>query len=186
MKLSRALTALALCGCAFVLNAEPVSFTDLAKHLQYRTVKWASPNRVLYTEAEHDGGWDTPIPTGELYAVNADGGGQEMLYGYRKTGMETGTLVQHVTAENGSAQFLSRMAGDPDHVLVEITDWEASGNLGNFTTVYKMDVRDGRKVKGRRSRRQSQGLHAPDRQRSMGAAVAGQRRSRLAARLQPR
>ena len=193
MKLSRALTALALCGCAFVLNAEPVSFTDLAKHLQYRTVKispdgthlaatsvlkdgqtvlslfdlvnkkganiaprqdedvldfwWASPNRVLYTEAEHDGGWDVPIATGELYAVNADGGAQEMLYGYRKTGMETGTLVQHVTAENGSAQFLSRIAGDPDHVLVEITDWEASGNLGNFTTVYKMDVRDGRKVK---------------------------------------
>jgi len=193
MKLSRALTALALCGCAFVLNAEPVSFTDLAKHLQYRTVKispdgthlaatsvlkdgqtvlslfdlvnkkganiaprqdedvldfwWASPNRVLYTEAEHDGSWDVPIATGELYAVNADGGAQEMLYGYRKTGMETGTLVQHVTAENGSAQFLSRIAGDPDHVLVEITDWEASGNLGNFTTVYKMDVRDGRKAK---------------------------------------
>src|SRR5690242_3161490 len=193
MKLSRALTALALCGCAFALNAEPVSFTDLAKHLQYKTVKispdgthlaaisvlkdgqtvlslidlvshkganvaprqdedvldfwWASPNRVLYTEAEHDGGWDAPIATGELYAVNADGGGQEMLYGYRKTGMRTGTLVQHATAEYGSAQFLSRIAGDPDHVLVEITDWEASGDLGNLTAVYKMDVRDGRKVK---------------------------------------
>ena len=193
MKLSRALTALALCGCAFALNAEPVSFTDLAKHLQYKTVKispdgthlaaisvlkdgqtvlslidlvshkganvaprqdedvldfwWASPNRVLYTEAEHDGGWDTPIATGELYAVNADGGAQDMLYGYRKTGMETGTLVQHATAEYGSAQFLSRIAGDPDHVLVAITNWEASGNLGDFTAVYKMDVRDGRKVK---------------------------------------
>lgn len=193
MKLSRALLALALCGCAFASVADPVPFTDLAKHLQYKQVKispdgthlaaisvlkdgqtvlslidlvnhkganvaprqdedvqdfwWASPDRVLYTEAEHDGGWDTPIATGELYAVNADGGGQEMLYGYRKIGMETGTLTQHATAENGQATFLSRIAGDPDHVLVEITNWEASGDLGALTAVYKMDVRDGRKVK---------------------------------------
>jgi len=193
MKLSRVLVALTLCGCAFALNAETVSFSDLAKHLQYKMVKispdgthlaatsvlkdgqtvlsifdlvnkkganvlprqdedvldfwWASPNRVLYTEAEHDGGWDAPIATGELYAVNADGGAQEMLYGYRKVGMTTGTLTQHATAENGSAQFLSRIAGDPDHVLVEITDWEASGSLGNLTAVWKMDVRDGRKTK---------------------------------------
>jgi dipeptidyl aminopeptidase/acylaminoacyl peptidase len=193
MKLSRALVAVALCGCAFALNAAPVSFTDLAKHLQYRMVKispdgthlaatsvtkdgqtvlslidlvnkkganvfprqnedvlnfwWVSPDRVLYTEAEHDGGWDTPIATGELYAVNADGNGQDMLYGYRKTGMSTGSHIQHATAENGSAQFLSRIAGDPDHVLVEITDWAASGSLGAFTVVYEMDVRDGRKTK---------------------------------------
>ena len=108
---------------------------------------WASPTRVLYTEAEHDGGWDTPLATGELYAVNADGSGADMLYGYRKSGMDTGTHIQQVTAEYGSAQFLSRIAGDPDHVLVAITDWEASGSAGAFTAVYKMDVRDGRKVK---------------------------------------
>ncbi|HEX6612566.1 MAG TPA: S9 family peptidase [Rhodanobacteraceae bacterium] len=108
---------------------------------------WASPDRVLYTEAQHEGGWDEPLSTGELYAVNADGNGQDMLYGYRKTGMETGSHIQHATAENGSASFLSRIEGDPDHVLVEITDWAASGQLGAFTAVYKMDVRDGRKVK---------------------------------------
>src|SRR5690348_7035931 len=26
---------------------------------------WASSGRVLYTEAEHEGGWDSPLPTGE-------------------------------------------------------------------------------------------------------------------------
>lgn len=108
---------------------------------------WASPARVLYTEAEHDGGWDTPIATGELYAVNADGGSADMLFGYRKSGMETGSHIQQATAEYGSAQYLSRIAGDPDHVLVQITDWEASGSAGAFTAVYKMDIRDGRKVK---------------------------------------
>jgi dipeptidyl aminopeptidase/acylaminoacyl peptidase len=108
---------------------------------------WASPNRVLYDEAEHDWGWDKPIPTGELYAVNADGSGSDMLYGYRMAGVQTGSHIQQVTAENGSADFLSRIAGDPDHVLVEITDWDATGSLARFTTVWKMDVRDGRKQK---------------------------------------
>lgn len=108
---------------------------------------WVSPKRVLYTEAEHDGGWDIPIPTGELYAVDADGGDPEILYGYRKGGMQTGTHIQHATAEYGSAQFLSRIEGDPQHVLVQITDWEASGSAGAFTAVYRMDVRDGRKTR---------------------------------------
>ncbi|MBS0431666.1 MAG: S9 family peptidase, partial [Proteobacteria bacterium] len=108
---------------------------------------WASSERVLYTQAEHDGGWDMPIPTGELFAVNADGSGADMLYGYRKPGMQTGTNIQQVTAENGSATWLSRIAGDPDHMLVAITDWEASGSSGALSAVYKMDVRDGRKKK---------------------------------------
>ena len=193
MGLFRALIALALCGCASVSLAGPVSFADLARHTQFKMVKispdgthlaatsvlkngqtvlslidlanqkvvnlaprqnedvldfwWASPKRVLYTEAEHDGGWDMPIPTGELYAAGANGEDPEMLYGYRKTGMQTGTLIKKVTAEYGSATFLSRIDGDPDHVLVEVTNWEASGSAGAFTAVYKMDVRDGRKVK---------------------------------------
>ncbi len=108
---------------------------------------WASTKRVLYTEAEHDGGWDIPIATGELYAVDADGGDPEILYGYRKTGQQTGTNIQQVTAEYGIATFLSRIEGDPQHVLVQIIDLEASGSAGAFTAVYKMDVRDGRKVK---------------------------------------
>lgn len=196
MKLSRALFALALCGCAFTSFADPVSFADLAKHSQFNMVKispdgthiaaaavlkngqtvltlmafdggklkllkniaprqnedvlgfwWASPMRLLYTQAEHDGGWDIPLATGELYAVNADGGDPEMLYGYRKAGMQTGTHIQQVTAEYGMAQYMSRIQGDPDHVLVKITDWEASGSAGAFSAVWKMDVRDGRKVK---------------------------------------
>ncbi|MGH8211940.1 MAG: alpha/beta fold hydrolase, partial [Rhodanobacteraceae bacterium] len=194
MKLSRALVALVLYGCAFASLADPAPFADLARHAQFEMVKispdgthlaatsvskdgqtvltlidlanrkpignvqprqgddvqgfwWVSPTRVLYTEAEHDGGWDAPIATGELYAVNADGSGADMLYGYRKGGMETGSHIQHATSENGSARYLSRIAGDADHVLVVVTDWEASGLVGASTAVYKMDVRDGRKVK---------------------------------------
>ena len=108
---------------------------------------WASPKYVVYSEAEHDGGWDMPIATGELYSVEADGGSPNMLYGYRMPGMQTGTLVQHATAEYGTAQFLSRIEGDPDDILAIVTSWEGSGSAGALSTVYRMDVRNGNKVR---------------------------------------
>lgn len=106
---------------------------------------WASPEYVVYSEAEHDGGWDTPIATGELYSVEADGGSPTMLYGYRMDTMQTGSNIQRVTAERGTAQFLSRIDGDPDHILAVVTSWDASGSAGALNAVYRMDVRDGRK-----------------------------------------
>jgi len=104
---------------------------------------WASPKYVVYSEAEHDGGWDMPIATGELYSVGADGGSPTMLYGYRMDGMQTGTHIEHATAENGTAEFLSRIDGDPDHILVTVTGWEASRSAGALSAVYRMDVRNG-------------------------------------------
>ncbi len=106
---------------------------------------WASPKYVVYSEAEHDGGWDIPLATGELYSVGADGGSPTMLYGYRMDTMQTGSHIQQATAEYGTAQFLSRIDGDPDHILAVVTDWEASGSAGALSAVYRMDVRNGRK-----------------------------------------
>ncbi|TAM96569.1 MAG: S9 family peptidase [Rhodanobacteraceae bacterium] len=108
---------------------------------------WASSNYVVYSEAEHQGGWDTPLATGELYSVEADGGSPTMLYGYRMNTLATGTHIRHATAENGTAAFLSRIDGDPDHILVTITSWDASGSAGALSAVYRMDVRSGDKVR---------------------------------------
>lgn len=106
---------------------------------------WASPDYVVYSVAEHLGGWDTPVPTGELYSIGADGGSPTMLYGYRMSTMQTGSHLRQATAERGTAQFLSRIDGDDRHILVAITSWDASGRAGALTEVYEMDVRNGNK-----------------------------------------
>ena len=188
---TRWMVGIMLCALAGVALANPVSFADLARHVQFKTVKispdgvhiaatsvlpngqtvltlvnlashkvlnlappqnedaldfwWVSPERLLYTQAQHEGGWDTPIPTGELFAVSADGGDPEMLYGYRRGGMQAGSHIQQATPEYGSAMFLSRIDGDANHALIEVTNWEASGSAGAFTEVYKIDVRNGNK-----------------------------------------
>jgi len=108
---------------------------------------WVSPKYVVYDEAQHQGGWDMPLATGELYSVEADGGSPTMLYGYRAGGMQAGSHIHKVTAENGTAEFLSRIGGDSDHVLVSITSWEGSGSAGGLSAVYRVDVRDGNKIR---------------------------------------
>lgn len=108
---------------------------------------WASPKRVVYAVGERLGGYDAPMSTGELFAVNADGSSPDMLYGYRKTGMSTGSLINHATAERGSASFIAAIPNDPGHMLVSVSLWDATGSELNLPSAYRMDVRSGDKVK---------------------------------------
>lgn len=104
---------------------------------------WASPTRVVYTVGTRVGGYDAPLPTGELYGVNADGTGAEMLFGFRKVGMSTGSLIQHVTSTRGTAEFIAAIPDDPNHILVSTRMWDVDGTEGRITTAYRMDVRTG-------------------------------------------
>jgi dipeptidyl aminopeptidase/acylaminoacyl peptidase len=171
-----------------VLQAQPVSFADLARHNQYNEVKispdgqyiaatavvkghvvlalvrladmkgqlvrpregdavtdfwWASASRVVYTVGMRVGGYDAPLPTGELYAVNADGTGGAMLFGFRKGGMSTGSLIPSVTSTRGTAEFVASIPDDPNHILVSTSLWDAGGKAGRITTANRMDVRTG-------------------------------------------
>lgn len=173
-----------------VLQAQPVSYAELARHAQYKDVKispdgkylaatavlkgqtvlalirlsdhkgnlvrprqeddvtdfwWASATRVLYSVGERVGGYDAPLATGELFAVNADGGSAEMLYGYRRRGMSTGSHIQQATAENGSAELIATIPDDPNHVLVSISSWSGAGLADAIPVAYRMDVRNGNK-----------------------------------------
>ncbi|HEX7371162.1 MAG TPA: alpha/beta fold hydrolase [Rhodanobacteraceae bacterium] len=104
---------------------------------------WVSPKYVVYDEAQHLGGWDRPLATGELYSVEADGGSATMIYGYRMSTAGWATHIQHATPERGSASFLSRIDGDPYHFLATVEKWDASGSAGELTEVDRIDVRDG-------------------------------------------
>ncbi len=187
MKMRYELTALLLLGASGVWAA-PVSFTDLAKHAEYSSVKispdgqylavegnvkgqvslalihlsdhtghvvkprqgddvldfwWASPTRVIYTVGEHVGGYDVPLNYGELYAVNADGSGAELLYGYRQGGNSTGSHIQHSSPHRGWGTFIAAIPGDPNYALVSISSWDAAGSEGGLPVAYRMDLRNG-------------------------------------------
>lgn len=103
---------------------------------------WVNPHRVLYTVGEKWAGIDSPLSTGELFAVNADGSGADTLFGYRVPGMQTGSHIQRATAEYASASMIDTLRDDENHVLIGVDPW-STGVEGAFTKVYRMDVRDG-------------------------------------------
>lgn len=107
---------------------------------------WASPKRVIYTVGTRFGALDSPLATGELFGVNADGGNPQLLYGFRG-GMSTGSHIQHASSERGSAQFIHTINDDPNHVLVSVSLWDAAGREGSLPIAYRMDVRDGTMTK---------------------------------------
>jgi dipeptidyl aminopeptidase/acylaminoacyl peptidase len=104
---------------------------------------WAAPDRLVYTVGTHVGGIDSPLSTGELFAVSADGGDPEMLYGYRKGGMTTGTLTQHAVSARGTARFIASIPGDPNHALVSISSWDAAASQRDLSQAERIDLRNG-------------------------------------------
>lgn len=105
---------------------------------------WANPDRVIYTVGMKVAGLDQPVATGELFAVNADGGGATTLFGYRAGVQSISSHIQHATTEYASATMIDTLRDDRHHVLVGINDWN-TGAEGDFTQIYRMDVRDGTK-----------------------------------------
>lgn len=104
---------------------------------------WASDKRVVYAVGTRVGGYDKPLPTGELYAVNADGSENVMLYGVRKSGMATGSLIPSAVSTRGTANFIASIPDDPDHILVSTRIWDTDGKAGAVPTARRMDVRTG-------------------------------------------
>ncbi len=105
---------------------------------------WASPTRVVYSVGTHVGGIDPPLSTGELYAVSADGGDPQMLYGYRKGGMTTGTLIPHAVSARGTAQFIASIPAEPRYALVSISSWDAAGSQRYLSQAERIDLHDGK------------------------------------------
>jgi dipeptidyl aminopeptidase/acylaminoacyl peptidase len=107
---------------------------------------WANDSRVLAEVwGEGDGTLSRPSNNGELYALNADTGRGEMIFGYRANVAHTGPVGTTPTAEYAGAVYLGRVRGGDDrHVLIETYDFHDAGD--RVATLWNMDVYTGRKV----------------------------------------
>ncbi len=88
---------------------------------------WVNDTRIVASVAERLGGVDRPKPTGELYAINADGSGAMQLFGARAAGGATGTRTKRGGAQrSASAQVIDLLPGDERHILIATFDWRNS------------------------------------------------------------
>ncbi|MDE2148498.1 MAG: S9 family peptidase [Gammaproteobacteria bacterium] len=78
---------------------------------------WAGSRRLVLASAEDDGPLLAPLPTGELWALDADGGLPVYLVGWRGA-TQTGTLIQQHSRYKGFATLVAPLPQDPQHVLI--------------------------------------------------------------------
>jgi len=105
--------------------------------------EWVSNDRLLVGLAEKLGALDTPQPTGELYGVNVDGKGGELLVGYRVQGRGLGTRIQPKKVEAVAAFLTDELPGDDRNVLIAV--WPFADDP--YTRVERLDVVSGRRVR---------------------------------------
>ncbi|WP_420007378.1 prolyl oligopeptidase family serine peptidase [Xanthomonas sacchari] len=104
---------------------------------------WVNDTRVLFNMVQKIGQRDQPWGTGELFAINADGGAAELLVGQRVTGNGPGTLIQTKKVEDVIADMVGPLPGDDRNVIIRVRPFSVSKDPYSRTEV--MDVYSGRR-----------------------------------------
>lgn len=101
---------------------------------------WVSPSRLMFNAVRKTGGYAQPFPTGEWFAVNADGTQARPLifYGTRDASQRSKTV--------GSERFslLDTLRNDDQNVIMQVNYPQSSEGAG--TEVVRMDVLTGRRT----------------------------------------
>ena len=103
------------------------------RHSVVSDFEWANPERVVVSMAERFGSEDQPHPTGELYAVNADGSKRQMIFG--RFGLNGGEARQE------AAFLIDTLRGDDRGVLISAFMVGADPK----TRVERLDIYNGRR-----------------------------------------
>lgn len=112
------------------------------KNMHVSGFEWVNPERVVISIAQKYGALDKPLPTGELFAINADGSKSELLIGYRAQNAGLGTRVLKKKEENVWASFVDGLPNDDKHVLVSVEPF----SVDPYTRLDRLDVYSGRRV----------------------------------------
>lgn len=103
---------------------------------------WVSADRVLLSPSEKFGALEKPQLTGELYAVNVDGGKGGILVGQRVQSEGPGTRIQPRKVEQVAAFLVDDLPGNDKDVIISVSPFTAD----SFTRIEKMDVYSGRRM----------------------------------------
>ena len=100
---------------------------------------WVNDERLVIAVAEKTGRGEAPVPTGELYGVNADGSGARMLVGHSDPA-DDGAAVFNINPNFQFAELIDPLPRDDRSVLVAMSNYD----YNPVTRVVRMDVEYGR------------------------------------------
>ncbi len=111
---------------------------------------WVNDQRLVASAASKRGVLDQPMPTGELYGVNADGKSAGVLFGYRANVItdQGGTRLKQRKAEAASGFLIDTIPDRPKEVLIEVQPW---GSEDELSEARLMNVETGKTIRVARS-----------------------------------
>jgi len=115
---------------------------NLGKNTHVVEFAWVNNDRLLISAAQKLGELDNPLLTGNLYAVDADGGRTEILVGQDVDIQSTGTRLQQKRTEMVAAFLIDELATDDKNVLISVSPF----SVDPYTRVDRMDVYSGRRT----------------------------------------
>nr|WP_238382784.1 S9 family peptidase [Lysobacter segetis] len=115
---------------------------SLGKNTVVSDFTWVNPTRVLVSPGEKFGALDRPSLTGELFAVNAEGGDPEALVGFRVRG-DLGTHIRGKKAEDVAAFLVDDLPADDKAVIITVSPFAADA----YSRAEKLDIYTGRRVR---------------------------------------
>ncbi|GHG58675.1 peptidase S9 [Alishewanella longhuensis] len=107
------------------------------------TINWANAERLLITLVRDIGALESPVPTGEIFAVNADGTNARMLTGYRSD------------TEKDAATVINYLPEDDKFVLIVTA---TPNRLGSFSLIKRLNIDNGRTRQIARAPMRSSGM----------------------------
>ena len=120
---------------------KPMAGFGIGKNTYIADFDWVNAERVVFGTARKFGALDQPQLTGNLYGMNADGSGKDILVGQDVEVMSTGTHIQTKKTEMVAAFLVDDLPGDDRNILVTVSPFSAD----TFNRVEKMDVYTGRR-----------------------------------------
>ena len=116
-------------------NQDVLSVTQGRGKESVSDFNWVSDERLVMSMAREVGSYETPFATGEIFAMDADGGNQKILTGWRSDG-----LKQY-------AQIINLLPEESDQVMIYSTSNSANEP---YVDIYRLKVDSGRvKSEGR-------------------------------------
>lgn len=109
-------------------NREVLSITK-GQTQSISSFNWVNDERILMTMAREVGSLETPVPTGEVFAMDADGGNQKILTGWRSDGLKR------------YAQVIDLLPEEPDQVMIYGI---ARNSSEPFIDLFRLKVDSGR------------------------------------------
>lgn len=115
------------------------------KNTAIEDIRWVSADRLLYSVSIKIDDLAEPQSLGEIYGINADGKGSEILIGQRAGVKEqSASNIKQRGPEQIGAVVIDDLPDDPDNVLIET--WKLTGSEDAYSQVEKMNIFSGRRV----------------------------------------